>query len=256
MYDMHILKEIAKNRLANYKFMRKISSLVNNKTGINGNPELVSELVSKYNAISPVKGKAILELGPGHTYQVMEEALARGASKAAIIDITKLIDDSVIEKTGIDYKIYSGGVMPYPDASFDIVWSHTVYEHLRFPSTTVKETFRVLKPGGIAVHHVDMRDHLILDEENENTFNMLQYKEPLWNSMSWNRSIYVNRLRVSDWIKVHEEAGFAVTVHETFISEAVRRAYQNQRLPYLNRYSETDAVTSQVLLSAVKPTHS
>ena len=253
MYSFHIIKEVAKNQLAKLPLLRKISAIFHHNTGINGDPQLVQEIFVQYNRITPVRGKRVLELGPGHTYQLMETALAQGAAKAAIIDINKQIADEVIAKTGIEYTIYAGNAMPYPDESFDFIWSHTVYEHLRFPETTVKETFRVLTPGGVALHHIDMRDHLILDEANPNTFDMLKFSNRLWNRMSWNRSIYVNRLRLSHWIELHNKAGFLVSVHETFTSKAAGEAYEKNSLPYLRRYSETDATTSQVFLSITKP---
>jgi len=42
--------------------------------------------------------------------------------------------------------IYS---LPYPDASFDAVWSQFVFCHLREPVTAMREIRRVLRPGGV-----------------------------------------------------------------------------------------------------------
>ncbi len=43
--------------------------------------------------------------------------------------------------------------LPFPDASFDFVVSDQVLEHVAGdPFRAVDETFRILKPGGIAVH--------------------------------------------------------------------------------------------------------
>lgn len=41
--------------------------------------------------------------------------------------------------------------IPFADASFDAIASHEVVEHVEDPAVVLKEFFRVLKPGGVAV---------------------------------------------------------------------------------------------------------
>jgi ubiquinone/menaquinone biosynthesis C-methylase UbiE len=40
--------------------------------------------------------------------------------------------------------------LPFPDASFDAVFSHALFEHLADPLRAATECLRVLKPGGVA----------------------------------------------------------------------------------------------------------
>jgi len=46
--------------------------------------------------------------------------------------------------------IESEGI-PYPDNFFDVVYSKSVIEHFHYPERLVREMFRVLKPGGLAI---------------------------------------------------------------------------------------------------------
>jgi SAM-dependent methyltransferase len=41
--------------------------------------------------------------------------------------------------------------IPYPDNYFDVVYSKSVIEHFHYPERFVKEMYRVLKPGGLAI---------------------------------------------------------------------------------------------------------
>ncbi len=57
--------------------------------------------------------------------------------------------------------------LPFPDGSFDAVISDQVLEHLADPRRAVHEGYRVLRPGGVAVHttcflnplHLSPRDY-------------------------------------------------------------------------------------------------
>jgi SAM-dependent methyltransferase len=55
--------------------------------------------------------------------------------------------------TAADYPSVDLLGLPYPDASFDAVCADQVLEHVEGdPFRAIDETFRVLKPGGLAVH--------------------------------------------------------------------------------------------------------
>lgn len=47
--------------------------------------------------------------------------------------------------------------LPYPDETFDVVLSDQVFEHVKDQVTVFRELFRVMKPGGIAIHAIPGR---------------------------------------------------------------------------------------------------
>jgi SAM-dependent methyltransferase len=53
-----------------------------------------------------------------------------------------------------DFAVADGRFLPFPDATFDVVFSYSVLQHLspRSVARALQETGRVLKPGGAALH--------------------------------------------------------------------------------------------------------
>ena len=46
-----------------------------------------------------------------------------------------------------------------PESSVDLIFSFSVLEHVKDPEGVIRNMFRMLKPGGIVVHGIDLRDH-------------------------------------------------------------------------------------------------
>jgi hypothetical protein len=46
-----------------------------------------------------------------------------------------------------------------PESSLDLIFSFSVLEHVKDPEGVIRNMFRMLKPGGIVVHGIDLRDH-------------------------------------------------------------------------------------------------
>ncbi len=125
---------------------------------------------------------------------------------------------------------------------------------MRFPQITVEETYRLLRPGGMLVHLIDLVDHWIYATDDPDIiFNYLKYPKWLWEMMTWNRSNYVNRLRASDWIEIHESAGFKIINNDTETSDYIRDNYKTKsKLKYLLKYSEHDAISTKIYLVGKK----
>jgi hypothetical protein len=125
---------------------------------------------------------------------------------------------------------------------------------LRHPALTLKECFRILRPGGCLVALIDLGDHSFYGHAAsgpEKLFDCLRYPEWLWNLMRWNRSSYVNRLRRSDWLRLFAQTGFVLRAQEATVSEGTARVLP--QLKYLHKYSYDDAVTSVLTVCVEKP---
>ncbi len=93
-------------------------------------------------------GLRVLELGGGSGYQAYLMA-ARGCEVVSL-------DIPDRELLPLFYPVleYDGQYIPYADASFDVVFSSSVLEHIANLPSLLAEMRRVLKPEGVGIHIV------------------------------------------------------------------------------------------------------
>jgi len=164
---MAILYEMFKNMLIKLPPVKSYATR-KHKTGINQSDEGVKTIFNLYNKYDGFEGKDVIEIGPGHTYGVACKIKDAGAKSVTIIDIERYIPDYILkEHEFLNYIIYKGNEIPVDSSSYDFVLSNTVYEHLRNPEVTVKETYRILRKGGLAVHYIDLGDHSYYGGKNK-----------------------------------------------------------------------------------------
>ncbi len=92
-------------------------------------------------------GARVLELGAG-TGQQSRELAARGFAVEAI----ELAESNYAGDRLFPITDYDGRHIPFPDRSFDVVYSSNVLEHVPDLAQIHKEIRRVLRPDGRAVH--------------------------------------------------------------------------------------------------------
>ena len=105
-----------------------------------------------------LKGKTLLEVGCGYGMSVVHGRLNRGLNifgvepskngfegryeiAAELLRQNELADEFI--------RCGTGEAIPFPDESFDIVFSFQVLEHVINPEQVIRESARVLRPGGV-----------------------------------------------------------------------------------------------------------
>jgi ubiquinone/menaquinone biosynthesis C-methylase UbiE len=94
----------------------------------------------------PEKGE-LLDIGCGTGLFV--EKYIRHGGKAAGLDISqKMVEQARRRCPGCEFAVGNGEILPFCNNSFDSVSSLLVFSYVKQPETMLRETYRVLRPGG------------------------------------------------------------------------------------------------------------
>ncbi|MEX2049116.1 MAG: class I SAM-dependent methyltransferase [Gemmatimonadota bacterium] len=171
------------------------------EAAIERNIENVEELLRR----GP-RGAAFLDLGCDDGNLTLRFASALGTTNVHGLE---LVEEraSLAASRGVDVQVGDlNERLPYEDATFDVVCSHQVIEHLVDPDTFLRELFRILKPHGLAVtstenlaswHNVAA---LLLGWQPFSLSNVTQVELGLGNPLSIHRGDYDAR---GSWRHVH-----------------------------------------------------
>ena len=214
-----------------------------------GNPNDMLQYIDKFNkhfnlAFSEQKPVdfVCLELGPGDSIATGIIAHSFGAKKTYLFDVgdfaikdinyykefsKKLSKNKIktpdiseinsfeelLSKFNIIYlKDGLESFQEIPNSSVDMIFSHSVIEHIRLAELPViiSELYRVVSKNGIMSHNIDLMDHL------DYSLHSLRFSKSLWESNFFVKSgFYTNRLRYSQIIKIFTEKGFTLTLEES-----------------------------------------
>ena len=89
----------------------------------------------------------VLDLGAG-TGELNAYALRGKVGRVVGVDLDPRVTSNPLLDAGLQADIYA---LPFGDASFDVVFSIYVFEHVDRPAVLAAEIARVLKPGGICL---------------------------------------------------------------------------------------------------------
>jgi SAM-dependent methyltransferase len=205
--------------------------------------QLAQEVFDHFAALLPlpVGGASVLELGPGRGTGLMRAAQRGGVGSYAAADVAAYLEPGEVP-AGVELRVIDDGHLPWPDASFDVVWSVSVLEHVRDPEALLAEVHRVLRPGGYQVADLGLYDHYQPRHDPARMYQMLRYPSWLWELMTSQRSSWTNRIRWSGWLALFAQAGFeVVAVHERR-EPADPAAFRAQ--PYLAHLGDDDLLVA------------
>ncbi len=99
----------------------------------------------------------------------------------------------------------------FPDASFDVVYSFNVFEHLPDPEAVVREAIRLLRPGGCLLTHL----HLYTSDSGCHDVSILSGNRgdmPYWPHLRpahahlVRNAAYINKYRLHQWHDLFDHA--------------------------------------------------
>jgi SAM-dependent methyltransferase len=142
-----------------------------------------------------------------------------------------------------------------PDASVDVVFSNSVLEHVTAEAldALMRETRRLLRPDGIAMHSVNCGDHYAYFDRKLSPINYLRYSESAWRL--WNNSIqYQNRLRPDDFLASAQRAGLEVVLNRQRPRPELLATFDSMKVaPAFRGYSREQLCTTSVDFVATIP---
>jgi SAM-dependent methyltransferase len=122
--------------------------------------------------------------------------------------------EELYERLGFHYVLDPNGSLDrFPDNHFQTIFSMNTLEHV--PRAVIRQqvndSFRILRPGGYAIHRVDLSDHLSKYDKGAGPRRFLSW-DSSWRLLFENRIQYVNRLMPSDFRELFTSAGFVVEI--------------------------------------------
>jgi SAM-dependent methyltransferase len=229
----HPARQTAQNyamRLAPFRWLARHF----HRTGAMDDPEIVIDRAVRVvdaarTGATPIVGARLVEIGPGHTLGVALSLIVAGASRVAAVDTVRyaasqpdprsftellrrateagLVNSADVTDpeaelaravARLEYRVVDGReAWRFPEQSEDIVYSFSVLEHVRDLRGLLEESARVLRPGGLSIHTIDLRDHYNLGR-GENWLEFLEFEDRQWERMTSARSAWCNRMRAPE----------------------------------------------------------
>ncbi|MDD4381952.1 MAG: methyltransferase domain-containing protein [Candidatus Dojkabacteria bacterium] len=217
-------------------FFRKIIKISSKRrylshgSAININWKLLSDWLKKYRF--EIKGKKILEIGPGTSMFNCYKFLIKGAHKVYLLDKfprinqndedfkkerknfcqANNIEEDSLKKLVKDRTIFlNKDIKEITLKDIDFIFSISVLEHVKDIDSFIKNTYKILKRTGYIYHSVDLKDHYNFG----NSFLFYKYSKKIWDKYCVREGVsYTNRIRYDEFLSKFGEYGFQIVEND------------------------------------------
>jgi len=124
--------------------------------------------------------------------------------------------ETILKEVNITYLNADARKLSFPDSAFDFIHSNNTLEHIyeEILIPILKEFKRVLKPGGVMSHFIDMSDHFAHADKSITIYNYLKYSPNEWKRID-NDVQPQNRMRIDQYKKVYSDLGIIINVEDS-----------------------------------------
>ena len=125
---------------------------------------------------------------------------------------------SGIDTSAIEYVVKPQGSAGL-DSQIDMVYSGAALEHVTDLEATFADMYKMLVPGGIAIHQVDLKSHGM---HRKNSLDFLTWPQWMWELMHSQKGV-PNRWRINRYREIVEQSDFELNLLEpiSLYSEAI-----------------------------------
>jgi SAM-dependent methyltransferase len=119
--------------------------------------------------------------------------------------------EELLQKMKITYRLGDAAQMDLKRASYDLIVSNNTFEHV-YPDdlkTLLQKFKKLLKPGGVMSHFIDMSDHFAHLDKTITIYNFLRFSEPQWARID-NTIQPQNRWRIYQYRELYEQLGIPI----------------------------------------------
>jgi SAM-dependent methyltransferase len=134
--------------------------------------------------VEGLRGLRVLELGPGNDLSIARLMLTNGAGQVVALDRfgvphAKTHGLAFVEGVGVE-----DAPAHFGPASFDLVYSVAVLEHVADFEAAIRAIYQLLAPGGITVHSIGGGDHGMFTDGGKHPLTYMTIPEPLYRLMT------------------------------------------------------------------------
>ena len=194
--------------------------------------------IHTYDIVRHVRFKLMRMVIDGVSEKLDEMATAIGTPRSVMEERLSALEsatdvESLFKAANITYHAPADGAATgLPEKSVDVIFTYGVLEHV--PEAVLhmfaEEEKRILKPDGVAYHHVAPGDHLAHLDKRIGQVNFLKFSDWFWRIIGQNRIVYQNRLREKQYVDLFESHGAEVTVFNSRIDPRDLELLKNMKL--------------------------